>query len=290
MRSLAARGPRAAAKVGQRRGVADWDAVWSSPEPPAFHLPAASQNLEERIGWLTEGCFDKKALGRALVPLCGASLDVPYLASLGLHTVGIEFSGPACDEASRLWALQRTPAEVSSTVAVHGSLREPAAPSCESLREDGARGSVALLRGDLFAVPPAALEPFGVVWDRGGVTSLSADTIRASLRAIPAGELADLPPVDPAAAAEGASAAVVGRAYFSRLAALSVPGARLLIETLAVEGGEPAGMEADTILAALGGSGWERAELFSRRDVTGLYPDMQVQGKLVEVLVGAVRA
>lgn len=251
-----------------------WDGVWGREEDPAFHLHEPSPGLLRHLPELLEG-----QPRRALVPLCGMSLDVPFLASAGLHTVGVEYSRAACAKAARLWEVSQTPAVVSDHCALYASAAVPRTRAATHSAPGGQQGSVALLHADIFAVPPDCVESADVVWDRGGVTSISPQTVRQSFESLPPGIRAELPalraleqrglPADD----DLLAAAVV---YFECLRHLASAGARILVETMAAAGLDGAGgggMDGNFVKEALSQAGWKAATELDCDDVTALYPD-----------------
>jgi thiopurine S-methyltransferase len=90
---------------------------------------------------------------RVLVPLCGRSLDLGYLASRGHDVIGVEWSELACraffDEAGRAPSVTR---EGSFTV----------------FRE----GGVTIYQGDFFEFTPALAGKLGAIYDRAALIAL----------------------------------------------------------------------------------------------------------------------
>ena len=91
---------RARALVGmhcraRRFSVASqWDQIWASGGAPTFHLPHVNANL---LGYLKSkggaaawggGTLDRRP--RALLPLCGKTVDLAHLAGAGFDVVGID--------------------------------------------------------------------------------------------------------------------------------------------------------------------------------------------------------
>lgn len=287
MRALQAALPGRALSTGTSTS---WDDVWGEEDDPAFHLHEPSPGLLRHLPELLEG-----RPSRALVPLCGMSLDVPHLASAGLHTVGVEYSRAACVKAAQLWKVSPTPAVVSDHCALYASAAAPQPPSGASVPQIGQRGSVALLHADIFAVPPDSVESADVVWDRGGVTSISPQTVRNSFEALPRGVRASLPALR-ALEQRGLPADddVLGAAaaYFECLRHLASPRARILVETLAdslPDGTCTRGMDGRLVSEALLMAGWASATVEDCDDVTALYPNAEQHGaqgvRLLEVRV-----
>lgn len=108
---------------------------------------------------------------RVLVPLCGASLDVAWLAARGADVVGIELSEVAC---ARLFR----EAGGSPTVDERGAFRRWSA------------GRITVWQGNLFDASEVIDGRFDGVWDRGSLIAMvPAERARyaAAVRAIAPG-------------------------------------------------------------------------------------------------------
>ncbi|HEY1488649.1 MAG TPA: methyltransferase domain-containing protein [Micromonosporaceae bacterium] len=92
---------------------------------------------------------------RVLVPLCGRTPDLAFLAERHDEVVGVEF----VPEAVELYAEQ------------HGLVASGRVGSLTAYR----RGGLTVLLGDFFAVPDA-LGPFDAIWDRAALVALDAAT------------------------------------------------------------------------------------------------------------------
>lgn len=116
-----------------------------------FHRPEINPYLRahlERLG-LRPG-------DRVFVPLCGKSVDIPWLAQQGFEAVGVELSERAVED---LFAEHGIAAE-----------REPVG-SLSSWRGGGVR----VYAGDYFDVSAAELGPIAAVWDRAALIALPRD-------------------------------------------------------------------------------------------------------------------
>lgn len=273
----------------------DWETVWAH-EHPSFHMDTVSVGLEAFLdgGFLDEA---QAKVGnehlRAFVPLCGKSVDVPYLASRGMHVIGLEFSRRACRRAADAWQLAPTPAHLSDGVSLVGSKFAPDIPTANSSRKDGKRGSMALLCGDIVALPPAQLDRSHLIWDRAGVTSVTAQSLGHGLRSLSVGDIELLPPSRLERLRKLATDTRVEEtvaAYYAILGEVSYDGAALLAETLATQspsGSVAAGVGAEALAAGLREAGWRDVEVLAEDDVTAEYPAAQIPSghKLVEVRV-----
>jgi thiopurine S-methyltransferase len=124
-----------------------WKARWESLQI-GFHQATPNEYLTRHEARLTAG---KKA--RILVPLCGKSLDMSYLAALGHAVVGVEVVEQA---AFSFFADQRL------------------APSREVIGdvERLSAGGVAILRANMFDMTRALLGPVTAVFDRAALIAL----------------------------------------------------------------------------------------------------------------------
>jgi len=124
-----------------------WHARWREGRT-GFHRPEVNPWLVERLPALALG-----GDARVLVPLCGKTLDLGWLADQGLRPVGVELSELAARAVfeERGVAPERTPA---------GRLE------CFS------GGGVEVLCGDWFDVDPGALGHVAGAWDRAALIAL----------------------------------------------------------------------------------------------------------------------
>lgn len=124
-----------------------WRGRWESQQI-GFHQPVPNEYLTRHVGRLTGG---REA--RVLVPLCGKSLDLTYLAGLGHHVVGVEVVEQAV---FAFFADQRL------------------APRREVLGavERFSAGGVEILRADVFDVTRATVGPVEAVFDRAALIAL----------------------------------------------------------------------------------------------------------------------
>ncbi|HEY2791124.1 MAG TPA: hypothetical protein VGJ28_02130, partial [Micromonosporaceae bacterium] len=92
---------------------------------------------------------------RVLVPLCGRTPDLEYLAERHDEVVGVEF----------------VPEAVTVYAAEHGLVESGAVGSLTAYR----RGGLSVLLGDFFETPES-LGPFDAIWDRAAMVALDAET------------------------------------------------------------------------------------------------------------------
>ncbi|HEX3761072.1 MAG TPA: thiopurine S-methyltransferase [Kofleriaceae bacterium] len=152
----------------------DWVARWREGRT-AFHEGRPNELLVRAAARL-DGCR------RVLVPLCGKTEDLAFLAARGHDVVGVELSE---------LAVQAFFAEhdLTPSVARHGPFAAyqvgPAAG------ERAAAGAITLLVGDFFALTPELLGPVDALYDRAALIALLPELrprYVAQLRAlVPAG-------------------------------------------------------------------------------------------------------
>jgi len=115
---------------------------------------------------------------RVLVPLCGASLDVAWLAERGMEVVGVELSAIPCQRLFEQWG--RTPRIEPADAPDDPYTRYISPP-------------VTVLQGDVLALRPGHAGTFDGVWDRGALValdpSLRADYLAALSRVAHGAEL-----------------------------------------------------------------------------------------------------
>jgi thiopurine S-methyltransferase len=109
-----------------------------------FHRSAVNDHLIAHL--------DELPAGRVLVPLCGKSLDLWFLAERGYDVTGVELVPKAVDE---LFA----DANVTPTV--------------EGTRHRG--GGITIERGDFFALPCPSGGCFSGIWDRGALIAIEPE-------------------------------------------------------------------------------------------------------------------
>lgn len=147
-----------------------WQARWEAHQT-GFHQTTVHSALTG--GQLFQSLHESAPAARVLVPLCGKSLDLLWLADQGFEVVGVEFVEQACEEFFD--ALQLTPARSS-----HAGSKMLCA-----------RG-VTLVVDDFFAWQPAAA--FEAVYDRAAFVAIEPSaraTYAAKLQAVlkPGGRL-----------------------------------------------------------------------------------------------------
>ena len=122
-----------------------WRARWAENQI-GFHEGTPNSFLAEYVEQL-------RPAKRVLVPLCGKSEDLAFLASRGFEVIGIEL----VEDAVRAFFAEH---QLTPTVEKHGALT--------SLRGNG----VHLIAGDFFAVAPALTGPIDAFYDRAALIAL----------------------------------------------------------------------------------------------------------------------
>lgn len=130
-----------------------WQARWARNEI-GFHLKEVNPHLQ--------ACWAQLAVpagSEVLVPLCGKSLDMPWLAAHGHPVLGVELAGKA----------------VQAFFSEQGLVAE----ECDdgALRRHQAAG-IALLQGDFFAVTAAQARACRGCYDRAALIALPAEMRR----------------------------------------------------------------------------------------------------------------
>jgi thiopurine S-methyltransferase len=132
---------------GTRMHVEFWHTRWKEGRI-GWHQAAVDRQLARH--WPT---LELPATTRVLVPLCGKSLDMAWLAARGHRVIGVELAEQACRTFFAEQGL--TPEETTHA----GFLRLAA-------------GGIELWCGDLFALPSAFYEGIDAVYDRAALIAL----------------------------------------------------------------------------------------------------------------------
>ncbi|MGI9221318.1 MAG: thiopurine S-methyltransferase [Woeseiaceae bacterium] len=126
-----------------------WHERWANNEI-GFHQDVVTPLLEQH--WV--GLHESSA-NVVLVPLCGKSKDLLWLAEQGLKVVGVELSQAAVES---FFAEN----DLEANIGIQGDMREY---RCESL-------SITIYQGDFFAMPDNHFTECDVVFDRGALIAL----------------------------------------------------------------------------------------------------------------------
>ncbi len=140
--------------------AAFWHERWTANQI-GFHLAAPNAHL---LRWWPTLNLPPGA--KVLVPLCGKTHDLAWLAAQGFMVIGVELSALAC----------------AAFFEEHGLV-----PTVEARGPFTAwtAGNVTILEGDVFALPEVEpLSGFAAVWDRAALIALPAELRDRYLREI----------------------------------------------------------------------------------------------------------
>lgn len=136
----------------------DWLGFWEAGDI-GWHADEVHPALVEHAkGW-----------NRVLVPLCGATVDMAWLAERDHEVVGVELSELACRRVFDDWG--KTPTIDTVTEA-------------DTTYERYQASDLTILRGDMLALAPSHAGTFDAVWDRGSLVALSPGQRRPYLDAL----------------------------------------------------------------------------------------------------------
>jgi thiopurine S-methyltransferase len=127
-----------------------WHDRWASNEI-GFHRSEANPLL---VKYFNELALDKGS--RVLVPLCGKTLDIPWLLSNGYRVAGAELSAMAIEQ---LFAQLN----IHPRITRHGELDHYQADSID------------IFVGDVFKVTKKVLGPVDAIYDRAALVALPPD-------------------------------------------------------------------------------------------------------------------
>ena len=122
-----------------------WRARWREGQI-GFHLARPNPNLERHLERL-------RGADRVLVPLCGKSVDLPYLRAMGFQPTGLELVEDALRAMFREAGIE--PERTSSGGAVRLS-----------------GGGITTYAGDFFGLTAEMIGRFPRVWDRAALVAL----------------------------------------------------------------------------------------------------------------------
>ena len=133
-----------------------WAGRWRDGQI-GFHLPEVNPRLIEHAHHLPP------PPARVLVPLCGKSQDLGWLADRGHPVLGVEF----VEQPARALFQERGLQPQVGQLGAHLTL---------------ASGAITLLVGDFFAVDPGVVGRFPAVWDRAALIAVPPEHQRAYLK------------------------------------------------------------------------------------------------------------
>lgn len=126
-----------------------WAQTWAARQI-GFHLNEANPRLVPNVSELGPP-------GRVLVPLCGKTLDMAFLASRGFEVEGVEF----VEEAAQAFFAE-------ANVKPERQVQE----GFIAYRH----GAVRIWVADVFALPPTLLAPVDAIYDRAALVALEPPT------------------------------------------------------------------------------------------------------------------
>ena len=126
-----------------------WRDCWANQQI-GFHLKNENPHLVSHIGVLGSP-------GRVLVPLCGKSLDMVYLAAKGFQVEGVEF----VEQAAAAFFAEAGVEPIKDVTDGVTSLRH---------------GNIRIWVADMFALSPAVLPPVDAIYDRAALVALQPET------------------------------------------------------------------------------------------------------------------
>lgn len=116
-----------------------------------FHLDRTHPFLKRHQDWLLPS-----AGARVLVPLCGKSVDLSWLAKRGHEVVGVEIAPRAAEE-------------------FYETLGQSASVADQGAFQSWTTKGIEFLVGDMFDLDPGVVGRFDAIWDRAALIALSPD-------------------------------------------------------------------------------------------------------------------
>lgn len=122
-----------------------WEERWAAGQI-GFHLADVNPRLVAHVEALGPG-------GHVLVPLCGKTLDMTFLAAHGFHVVGVEF----VEEAAQAYFAEA--GVIPARIERHG---------CVAYQHH----NVTIWVADIFAITPQIVDAIDAIYDRAAVVAL----------------------------------------------------------------------------------------------------------------------
>jgi thiopurine S-methyltransferase len=129
-------------------GLTLWNERWAE-DRIGFHREEVNEHLLKHADALLDGA------GRVLVPLCGKSVDMVWLAEQGVEVVGVEFVDQAIQA---FWEAQGVTPQTDS---LHAFTRT-------------SHGPITLLHGDIFDLQEAHSGTIDAIYDRAALIAIPA--------------------------------------------------------------------------------------------------------------------
>ncbi|XP_013388822.1 probable thiopurine S-methyltransferase [Lingula anatina] len=139
------------AKAEEER-LGEWIEAWDSDQV-GWHMSGVNHYLKEFLDVMVAGKKDAKVL----VPLCGKTVDMKWLADLGHTVVGIEGAEKAAKE---FFTEQNVPVNIEQCDAIQGKLYR------------SADNKIRFYVGDFFYFNENLEGQFDAVWDRGSLIAV----------------------------------------------------------------------------------------------------------------------
>ena len=139
-----------------------WQNRWDNNQI-GFHQPKVNPKLMQFFDKLQLNLqsdkqqSEQQTCSRILVPLCGKTVDISWLAKQGLDVVGIELAQPAVEQLFN--DLDTTP-----TITPHGKVTHYHAQYAEQ--------NIDIWQGDIFDVPAEKIGQVDAIYDRAALVAL----------------------------------------------------------------------------------------------------------------------
>lgn len=135
-----------------------WNARWQRGEI-GFHAGAVNRDLEQGFAALFPAAQDR--LARALVPLCGKTLDLRWLGERAEEVIGVEFIEAAAEAFFDEWGVAPTRAAVGpGPILRHGNVAIVCGDFHKVTAADAGLADFWYDRAALIALPPASRERY----------------------------------------------------------------------------------------------------------------------------------
>lgn len=129
-----------------------WRERWSEGRI-GFHQAGGNAQLRQYFNQFRQSWGDAEAGGKVLVPLCGKTPDLSWLAAQGYEVVGVEF-------------VENAAVQFFEEAGVTPERSETLSKRCYRYQ------NVSIIVGDFFGVSPHDLGPFDLVYDRAALVAV----------------------------------------------------------------------------------------------------------------------
>lgn len=138
-----------------------WQNRWENNQI-GWHQPKVNPKLMQFFDKLQLNVGQKSdhTCSRILVPLCGKTLDIGWLAKQGLDVVGIELAQPAVEQLFH-------ELEVTPDISKHGKVAHYHAQYSEQ--------NIDIWQGDIFDISAEQIGQVDAIYDRAGLVALPDD-------------------------------------------------------------------------------------------------------------------